>query len=51
MQSNLNIKISKKEREKYNLLCKNEDTTMSQDIRKFIRSRIEELEKKNKEKK
>ena len=41
----LNIKIDGSDRDFYNKICREQDTTMSQDIRKFIRSRIEEYTK------
>ena len=47
----INVKIAEEDRDFYNKICKNEDTTMSQDIRKFIRSRIEEYKKKQSESK
>jgi len=49
LQKLINIKIDQEERDFYNKICKKEDTTMSQDIRKFIRSRIEEYKKKTTE--
>ena len=47
----LNVKIDESDRDFYNRICREQDTTMSQDIRKFIRSRIEEYKKKQLENK
>ena len=49
-KSNLNVKIDQSERDTFNEICKEEDTTMSQELRKFIRTRIKEYEDKNKNK-
>jgi hypothetical protein len=46
LQKLINVKIDQEERDLYSKICKEEDTTMSQDIRKFIRSRIEKYKKK-----
>jgi len=45
MQKLINVKIGQDERDLYSKICKEQDTTMSQDIRKFIRSRIEKYKK------
>lgn len=45
MKTLINVKIDSNERDEYSKVCKKDDTTMSQDIRKFIRSRIENSKK------
>ena len=45
MNAVINVKINSSERDEYSKVCKKDDTTMSQDIRKFIRSRIENSKK------
>jgi antitoxin component of RelBE/YafQ-DinJ toxin-antitoxin module len=44
----ITVKIHQKEKEDYHNICKNNDTTMSQAIRKFIRSEIKKNSKNSK---
>ena len=41
----ITVKIEPKEKEDYHKICKENDTTMSQAIRKFIRSEIAKYNK------
>ena len=44
----ITVKVHEEEKLQYQKICKENDITMSQAIRKFIRSEIEKYNKKNK---
>jgi len=42
----ITVKANDEDIQQYKKLCKDEDTTMSQDIRKYIKKRISEVKEK-----